>query len=734
MRIKHFIIWIFALLLSTIQTSCGKNYYIYNLATDMIYLTDVVYSNGYPSSIKLEEMQYYDSSRLESAEIRSKNPCFSWMIHSDKKNTYQLQYRILVASSLKLLEEGKADMWDSQLVDDSSNTGIVYKGAKLSPSKIYYWKVKIIDNKKRKYDYSEPKSFKTAPDLDNYTSVLPLVKTDEHPKSITHISGHTVIDFGKDAFSQIKICFNSFTGKKDSVSVHLGEALDEGLIDREPHGTIRYALYKIPLKKGYRRYKIKLVPDSRNTDPNQNEMGVSPILMPEITGEVYPFRYCEIENYKGAILYKNVTRTIVSYPFDYNESYFKSSDTVLNQIYELCKWTMKATSFTGKFIDGDRERIAYEADALINQLSYFSVCNQYSISRNTVEHLIFNPTWPTEWLLQTPVIAYNDYLYSGDASLLEKYYNDLKAKTLNFLRNPDDFLIHTGDTITDVNIFDQLHFKGNNIRNIVDWPHGEEDDDYEYTECNTVVNLWYYYSLKCMEKIAKALSNDYDEKYYSKISKETLESINSLLRDSTGLYIDGLSSDHNSLHANMFALAFGIVPEESVWKVEDFVASKKMGCSVYGSQFLLDAIYDSGDDYYGLKLLTDTTKRSWYNMIRMGSTMTTEAWDNSLKYNIDWNHAWGAAALNIIVRKLIGLSPLEPGFKRVKINPQPGTLENLSAKIPSPNGFFVVSFSNRKGKPFSMNVEIPSNTTAEIYLPGNPVPQIVGSGNWHFEN
>ena len=46
------------------------------------------------------------------------------------------------------------------------------------------------------------------------------------------------------------------------------------------------------------------------------------------------------------------------------------------------------------------------------------------------------------------------------------------------------------------------------------------------------------------------------------------------------------------------------------------------------------------DADYGLQLLTSTGERSWYNMIRKGSTITMEAWDNKYKPNQDWNHAW----------------------------------------------------------------------------------------------
>ena len=40
-------------------------------------------------------------------------PEFSWMVHSDKKNTLQVAYQILVAGAPDQLEAGKADLWDS---------------------------------------------------------------------------------------------------------------------------------------------------------------------------------------------------------------------------------------------------------------------------------------------------------------------------------------------------------------------------------------------------------------------------------------------------------------------------------------------------------------------------------------------------------------------------------------------------------------------------------------------
>ena len=142
-----------------------------------------------------------------------------------------------------------------------------------------------------------------------------------------------------------------------------------------------------------------------------------------------------------------------------------------------------------------------------------------------------------------------------------------------------------------------------------------------------------------------------------------------------------------------------------------------MACSVYGAQFLVDAVYNANDAAYGLQLLSSTGIRSWYNMIRAGSTVSMEAWDNKYKSDQCWNHIWGAAAGNLIARKLMGIEPIEPGFRKIRIKPQPATLRQAEIKVPSIRGDIFVSFENLPDEKFTMEVEIPANTTAEVWLP-----------------
>jgi len=134
------------------------------------------------------------------------------------------------------------------------------------------------------------------------------------------------------------------------------------------------------------------------------------------------------------------------------------------------------------------------------------------------------------------------------------------------------------------------------------------------------------------------------------------------------------------------------------------------------SQFLMDALYEANDAEYALHMLTKTDDRSWYNMIRVGSTISLEAWDNKYKPNQDWNHAWGAAPANIIPRRLMGVEPLTPGFGTARIKPQLASLEWAEATIPTIRGAIRMEVEN-KADAYILKVTIPANMDAEVYLP-----------------
>jgi len=692
-----------------------------HLTTDLLEHTDRVFLDGYLSNISLAETAK-TVERYQVAKITSDKPYLGWVVNSDKSNTLQTAYRILVASSLKTLSEDKGDMWDSGRTESDNSTCISYGGEPLKPSTVYYWKVKTWDNHGYESPYSQARSFLTADTIcaGHSTARYPLVISEETPVKVQTLSDRlTFIDFGKAAFGTVKVTLLSYN-ETDTAIVRFGESVKDGRIDPKPGGTIRYSEYKLPLLQGIHTYTVKILPDARNTSQSENESGVIAILMPDYIGEVTPFRYCEVENRTAPT---QIIRRFVHYPFDDEVAMFNSSDDILNQVWDLCKYSIKATSFTGVYIDGDRERIPYEGDAYINQLCHYATDREFSLARHSIEHLIKYPTWPTDEMLALVPMVWWDYLYTGNPALLRKYYNLLKYKTLIGLRDNNGLISTRTGKVTD-EFRKTIQYRGKRIADLVDWPQAGgfgavgESDGFVFTDYNTVVNAMYYENLRIISLIAKVLGHTEDEIKYNREAEYVKRQINTLLFDSKkGIYKDGADTEHSALHSNMFPMEYGMAPAKSIASIAEFIRSRGIACSVYGAQHLLDAVYNYEDADYGLKLLTSTTDRSWYNMIRVGSTITLEAWDSKYKPNLDWNHAWGAAPANIIPRWLIGIQPLEAGFKKIRIKPQPSTLRHAKILTPSIRGTISVSFDNEPDGQFTLNVDIPANMTAEIWLP-----------------
>jgi alpha-L-rhamnosidase len=497
--------------------------------------------------------------------------------------------------------------------------------------------------------------------------------------------GAMFFDFGKAAFGTLQIQTES--AKAGRAVVHLGEKLDDaGRIDREPPGTIRYRAIPVDLPAGRSTTQIVIPPDERNTQG-------AAVLMPDDVFEVLPFRYAEIEC-GSDVRVSNFHQLAVFYPFDDHASDFRSNDDRLNRIWDLCKYSIKVTSFCGVYVDGDRERIPYEGDAYINQLCHYGVDAEYELARHSLEYLLFHPTWPTEWSLHCVPMAWADYQYTGNADLLEAYYDLLQRKALLWLAR-EDGLINTearqmtADELAGIHLPDQR-----GLRDLVDWPPGSfteggtgERDNYDMVPVKTAVNAFYIWNLAMLERIAGVLGREDDQQRFSAQRSQATDALHRICFDrERGIFVDGQGSDHASLHANMLPAAMGLVPAGFESSVMQHIRSRGMACSVYGAQYLLEACYQLGDADHALALMTAEHDRGWLNMLNVGSTVTLEAWDHRYKNNLDWNHAWGAAPANILPMWLAGVRPATPGFGKAIIAPQPAGLTHLQVKVPTPHG------------------------------------------------
>jgi len=665
--------------------------------------------SGIPSGLTVE---FIRDPRY--AKIIDPQPEFSWVVPQEA--VIQKAYQVLVSSAKELADKNIGDVWNSGQVRGGNSSGIEYPGDALKPNSKYYWRVRIFDKDNRLGEYSEVQEFKTgiygeSITTDNYFQMEKIAPTVLKENA----DGSYSADFGKDAFGTLEL--NYQVRKKKTVTVRLGEKLLEGKIDRKPGGTIRYQEVKVKLSPGKSQYLIELIADERNTNSRA-------VALPDSFPVVMPFRYVEIEGLTG-LKSEHITQLVYHSYFEESASSFTSSNQILNQVWDLCKYSIKATTFAGYYVDGDRERIPYEADAYLNQLSHYGVDNEYAIARKTIEYFMKFPTWPTEWQLHVVLMFYQDYMYTGNSELIEKYYELLKHKTLMALEN-EEGLISTSSPAHNGHLMAKLGFQDTTerVRDIVDWPQAGgfggvmgETDGFEFMPINTVVNSFYYQNMVIMAEFAELLGKPGEALDYHLRAVQVKKVMNEkLFNHEAGYYVDGAGTNHSSVHANMLPLAFDIVPGKYKSGVANHIKSRGMACSVYGSQYLMEAMYMAGEADYALELMTATHDRGWYNMIKSGSTITMEAWDMIYKPNSDWNHAWGAVPANIIPRALWGIQPKTPGFGQVSIQPRMGNLESSSITVPTIKGQIKAQYKKPSARITNYTIELPANMTGEFSM------------------
>ncbi len=657
----------------------------------------------------------------EKVSILDNRPEYTWIVPENIKK--QSAFQILVATSIEKLEKQDADVWNSGRVIDKNSVEIEHNGpATLDDTTSYYWMVRVWgEDDPEPSPYSDIQAFRTGMIRGYQTTSNNTQRIRIKPETIIKTgSGSYFIDFGKDAFGQLSLVLTSESD--DTLIIHLGEKLSAmHHIDTSPPGSLRYQKIILRVKKGKQQYIVFPKRNKRNTSG-------AAVLLPDTMGIVMPFRYCEIEGINPDRKLVDIWQNAYFHYFDDDAAFFTSSDTLLNKIWDLCKYSIKATSFAGLYVDGDRERIPYEGDAYINQLGHYCVDREYSMARRTNEYFMTHPTWPTEWILHTVPMFYNDFIYTGNTESLKNYYENLKYKTLTGLARSDG-LISSRNVSRE--LMKKLGFSNSEARmnDLVDWPPAQKDtgwklatpegerDGYDMTEINTVVNAFHYKNLLQMAEIAGFLKKKQDSLFYQQKARQVKTSINAkLLNKNSGIYVDGENSDHSSLHGNMMPLAFGLVPEKYISTVVTFIKTRGMACSVYGAQYLLEGLYYAGEEAYALELLTSTNDRSWYNMIRSGLTITMEAWDMKYKPNADWNHAWGAAPANIIPRGLWGIRPLKPGFSQVIIKPQLGRLNQSKIKVPTIRGAVYAKYKALNDQEEYI-IQLPSNMSGKFVIP-----------------
>lgn len=158
----------------------------------------------------------------------------------------------------------------------------------------------------------------------------------------------------------------------------------------------------------------------------------------------------------------------------------------------------------------------------------------------------------------------------------------------------------------------------------------------------------------------------------------------------------------------------------------------KVGTGFAGTHLLGHTLtkYGASDTFYQMLLQTETP--SWLYQVVMNGTTTWERWDSMLPNGsinpgsmTSFNHYAVGSVAAWIHSVIGGLTPAEPGWKRINVEVIPGgELTTANTRFLSPYGLVSTNWwfgdgsdNERNAAGFHLVVKVPPNTRADIKLP-----------------
>jgi alpha-L-rhamnosidase len=143
---------------------------------------------------------------------------------------------------------------------------------------------------------------------------------------------------------------------------------------------------------------------------------------------------------------------------------------------------------------------------------------------------------------------------------------------------------------------------------------------------------------------------------------------------------------------------------------------------IFGTQFILDVLADTGHADLACSLLLRTEYPSWGYMIAQGATTLWERWNSDhgdLSMN-SYNHPDFGAVCSFLFRRLAGIGAVAPGFQTIEVRPVlDSRIRRCGGEYDSIMGRISTDISQQTDGGLTLEVTLPANTEALIYLPAS---------------
>lgn len=537
-----------------------------------------------------------------------------------------------------------------------------------------------------------------------------VTKTLKPVKIFTDPEGNKVVDFGQNLSGHEKI---RFRGKKgDTVKVYHAETLDkDGVFYTE---NLRTA-------KALSTYVLS---------------GEEEWLKPHFA--FYGFRYIKLVGIEEELNPEDFVAEAITSNIDYGST-FECSDPRVNQLYSNVLWSMK-DNFVDVPTDCPQrdERLGWTGDAL----AFF----------NTATHLADVQKFFSKWLADLRAEQYPDgaipkvapYCYAtrtrisagwsdaivlvpwrhflayGDLSILEENYKAMKGWVDYMFSISPNYLWRTPQSYGDWVYFDyETDFYGRSA----------------VTIRPLVQQFYLVHTTETLAAIAGLLGEKEDEAKYRDLYSKALEAFRNEYVTPGGCVMSDTQT------AYTMSLAFNLLEPDMRQQAADRLVDNvkiygHMTTGFIGTPLLCNILTEWGYSDVAYDLLLRDEFPAWLYSVKMGATTIwekmnsimpdgsiTEDGMNSLNH-----YSYGAIA-DWLFSYAAGIRSTSPGYKTLCIKPYPDRrMGYLKASRMTPFGKASSSWEYKEDGSFTLDVEIPANTTAKIMIPAAEGAEILESG------